>query len=222
MEEVTLKMPTDTFYANPLELSALLDHAPREKEKPKETEREKEMREKKMEEEQLEEEERREARGAVTQRRLEKIKKSIRAEEKKGEKDGHGAKLFSFLTGEGSLKERTEAMEDLLFKIQVNKNKPEFESSMKAVFPTLLKMLKDTNPKIVSLTLRILEQCIEWVAGSENQLSTLVSVIVEKLGDQKISIRQNVSKVIRDLAVTPSLFRIKPAKECGFVNSWTT
>lgn len=158
----------------------------------------------------------------MTQRRLEKIKKSIRAEEKKGEKEGHGAKLFSFLTGEGSLKERTEAMEDLLFKIQVNKNKPEFESSMKAVFPTLLKMLKDTNPKIVSLTLRILEQCIEWVAGSESQLSTLVSVIVEKLGDQKISIRQNVSKVIRDLAVTPPLFRTRPAKECGFANSWTT
>lgn len=54
MEEVTLKMPTDTFYANPLELSALLDHAPREKEKPKETEKEKELREKKLEEEQLE------------------------------------------------------------------------------------------------------------------------------------------------------------------------
>lgn len=47
-------------------------------------------------------------------------------------------------------------MEDLLFKIQVNKSKPEFESSIKSVFPTLLKMLKDNNPKIVNLTLRIL------------------------------------------------------------------
>ena len=72
---------------------------------------------------------------------------------------------------------------------------------MKAVFPILLKMLKDSNPKIVSLTLRILESCIEWIASSEQQLSNFVSIIVEKLGDQKISIRQNVSKVIKDLAV---------------------
>jgi hypothetical protein len=71
-----------------------------------------------------------------------------------------GGKLFSFVTGEGSLKERTEAMEDLLYKVQVSKQKPEFDSSMRAVFPILLKMLKDSNPKIVSLTLRILENCI--------------------------------------------------------------
>ena len=89
-----------------------------------------------------------------------------------------GGKLFSFVTGEGSLKDRTEAMEDLLFKIQVSKHKPEFESSMKAVFPILLKMLKDSNPKIVSLTLRILESCIEWIAASEQQLNNFVSIIV--------------------------------------------
>ena len=112
-----------------------------------------------------------------------------------------GGKLFSFVTGEGSIKEKTEAMEDLLFKMQVSKQKPEFELSMRAVFPILLKMLKDSNPKIVSLTLRILENCIEWIASSEQQLNNLVTIIVEKLGDQKISIRQNVSKVIRDLAV---------------------
>jgi hypothetical protein len=88
-------------------------------------------------------------------------------------------------------------MEDLLYKIQVSKNKPEFEPSIKAVFPTLLKMLKDNNPKIVSLTLRILESCIEWVTGNDSQLNNLITVIVEKLGDQKISIRQNVSKVIK-------------------------
>lgn len=88
-------------------------------------------------------------------------------------------------------------MEDLLYKIQVSKTKPEFESSIKAIFPILLKMLRDSNPKIVSLTLRILENCIEWISTSEQQLINLVSIIVEKLGDQKISIRQNVSKVIK-------------------------
>lgn len=42
------------------------------------------------------------------------------------EREMIGGKLFSFVTGEGSLKERTEAMEDLLYKIQVSKHKPEF------------------------------------------------------------------------------------------------
>lgn len=73
---------------------------------------------------------------------------------------------------------------------------------MRAVFPILLKMLKDSNPKIVSLTLRILENCIEWISSNEQHLNNLVSIIVEKLADQKISIRQNVSKVIKDLVVT--------------------
>jgi hypothetical protein len=93
---------------------------------------------------------------------------------------------------------------------------------MKAIFPILLKMLKDTNPKIVSLTLRILENCIEWISTSEQQLNNLVAIIVEKLGDQKISIRQNVSKVIKDLAVIMLLFRPKPTKVCGLESCSTT
>ena len=86
---------------------------------------------------------------------------------------------------------------------------------MRAVFPTILKMLKDNNPKIVSLTLRILENIIEWVSSSEAYLNNLVAVIVEKLGDQKISIRQNVSKVIRDLAVLLFPHRARRKREFG-------
>ena len=86
---------------------------------------------------------------------------------------------------------------------------------MRAVFPTILKMLKDNNPKIVSLTLRILENIIEWVSSSEAYLNNLVAVIVEKLGDQKISIRQNVSKVIRDLAVRVFPLRARRKREFG-------
>ena len=46
--------------------------------------------------------------NATNHRRLEKIKRSIKIEEKKVEsKEMIGGKLFSFMTGEGTLKERT-------------------------------------------------------------------------------------------------------------------
>lgn len=68
--------------------------------------------------------------------------------------------MFGNINNEGPLKERTEAVEDILYKIQTNKNKPEFEASIKAVLPNILKLLKDPNPRIVSLTLRILESVV--------------------------------------------------------------
>lgn len=40
-------------------------------------------------------------------RRLQKIKRSIKNEEKKADKQMIGGKLFSFISGEGTLKERT-------------------------------------------------------------------------------------------------------------------
>ena len=63
------------------------------------------------------------------QRRLDKIKKSIATNnQKKVEKDVPGTlnfvKILNTINNEGSLKERTQAVEDLLFKIQSNKNKP--------------------------------------------------------------------------------------------------
>ena len=97
------------------------------------------------------------------QRRLEKIKKAIGNEEKRAEKEPNNlqlAKIFTNIQTEGSLKERTEAAEDLLYKIQVNKNKPEFENSVKLILPNVIKMLKDPNPKIVGITLRILENIL--------------------------------------------------------------
>ena len=58
-------------------------------------------------------------------------------------------------------------------------------------------MLKDPNPKIVGITLRILENILEEVKSSDQHLLHLISVVIEKLGDQKISIRQMVAKVIK-------------------------
>lgn len=60
-------------------------------------------------------------------------------------------------------------------------------------------MLKDTNPKIVGITLKILEAIIEYINPNDKNFSALVNVIVDKLGDAKISIRQSVCKVIKDL-----------------------
>ena len=62
-------------------------------------------------------------------------------------------------------------------------------------------MLKDPNPKIVGLTLRIIENVVQEIKGTDPQLQLLISAIIEKLGDQKISIRQIVSKVIKELIV---------------------
>ena len=58
-------------------------------------------------------------------------------------------------------------------------------------------MMKDPNPKIVGITLRILENILDDVKSSDNQLINLITVVNEKLGDQKISVRQMVAKVIK-------------------------
>lgn len=59
-------------------------------------------------------------------------------------------------------------------------------------------MLRDTNPKIVGISLKILENVIQETKGTDfTGVNNLASIIVEKLGDQKISIRQMVSKVVK-------------------------
>ena len=110
--------------------------------------------------------------------------------------------MFNNINNEGSLKQRTEAAEDLLYKIQLSKNKPEFEGSSKVILPNIIKMMKDPNPKIVGITLRILENILDDVKSSDNQLINLITVVNEKLGDQKISVRQMVAKVIKQLIVS--------------------
>ena len=62
-------------------------------------------------------------------------------------------------------------------------------------------MMRDPNPKIVGISLRILENILDDLKSSEGQVANLISVVIEKLGDQKISIRQMVAKVIKELIV---------------------
>ena len=77
-------------------------------------------------------------------------------------------------------------------------------------------MLKDPNPKIVGLTLRIIENVVHEIKDTDPELQVLISVIIEKLGDQKISIRQIVSKVIKELIVIIFLLRQKLIRDFGF------
>ena len=63
-------------------------------------------------------------------------------------------------------------------------------------------MMRDPNPKIVGISLKILENILDDLKSSEGQLVNLISVVIEKLGDQKISIRQMVAKVIKELIVS--------------------
>jgi hypothetical protein len=66
------------------------------------------------------------------------------------------SKFFGNIVLEGSIKEKTDAAEELLFKIQSNIDKPEVQASIKTILSSLIKMLKDSNPKIVGITLKIL------------------------------------------------------------------
>lgn len=66
------------------------------------------------------------------------------------------SKLFGNLVLDGTIKEKTDAAEELLFKVQSNLDKPELQASIKAILPSLTKMLKDNNPKIVGIVLKIL------------------------------------------------------------------
>ena len=72
------------------------------------------------------------------------------------DKESLNSKLFGNVVLEGTIKEKTDAAEELLFKVQSNVDKPEFQASVKSLLPSLAKMLKDNNPKIVGITLKIL------------------------------------------------------------------
>ena len=63
------------------------------------------------EEEEEKDEKKQSLKNTNNHRRLQKIKKSIKVEQKKNEnKEMIGGKLFSFVTGEGTLKDRTQAL----------------------------------------------------------------------------------------------------------------
>ena len=66
---------------------------------------------------------------------------------------------------------------------------------MKNIVPALLKLLSDTNFKIAFMALKVVE---ELLTMSMVTLDQLVPQIIDRLSDNKVALRQNVSKLIRN------------------------
>lgn len=95
-----------------------------------------------------------------------------------------------------------EAAEEILCKIEINKHKPELESVVKTMLPAVVRLLSDQNFKLVLVALRILENTLESSYFRPDQADILVPALIDKLADPKISVRQNVFKLVRLLLRT--------------------
>lgn len=67
-----------------------------------------------------------------------------------------GKKLLDSLRNESNWKDRIEAAEEILVKIEINKHKPEIEGVIRSILPTIIRMLNDQNFKLVLIALKIL------------------------------------------------------------------
>ena len=92
-----------------------------------------------------------------------------------------------------------EAIEELSSKFQQHKSAIEIEPFMKNIVPALLKLLSDTNFKIAFMALKVVE---ELLTMSMVTLDQLVPQIIDRLSDNKVALRQNVSKLIRNQYLT--------------------
>lgn len=65
------------------------------------------------------------------------------------------------------------------------------------MLPAVIKLLSDQNFKLVLVALKILENILESSYFRPEQADILVQALIDKLADPKISVRQNVFKLIR-------------------------
>ena len=65
---------------------------------------------------------------------------------------------------------------------------------MKTYIPILIKLLGDTNFKVALISLKIIE---EIILIPKIGLDNILPHLMEKLSDNKIALRQNISKLIR-------------------------
>lgn len=65
---------------------------------------------------------------------------------------------------------------------------------MKNIVPILTKLLGDQNFKIAFISLKVIEEILKL---PEINIDPIVPQILDKLNDNKIALRQNVSKLIR-------------------------
>jgi hypothetical protein len=65
---------------------------------------------------------------------------------------------------------------------------------MKNFVPILVKLLADANFKIALISLKIIEDILKLPLV---HLESIVPQVIDKLNDNKVGLRQNVSKLIR-------------------------
>jgi hypothetical protein len=70
------------------------------------------------------------------------------------------------------------------------------------MLPTIVKLLSDQNFKLVLVGLKILENILESTYFRPELSDGLIPSLIEKLSDPKISVRQNVFKLIKILMRT--------------------
>jgi hypothetical protein len=68
------------------------------------------------------------------------------------------------------------------------------ETLMKTYVPILIKLLADVNFKVALISLKILEEILLFPNSNIEQIAPH---LIEKLADNKIALRQNISKLIR-------------------------
>lgn len=76
----------------------------------------------------------------------------------------------------------------------MHKDNVELDSLSKTFMPTLVKLLTDPNFKVALISLKIIEEILQFPSTN---LTGLVPHLVDKLSDSKIALRQNMSKLIR-------------------------
>lgn len=67
------------------------------------------------------------------------------------------------------------------------------------MLPFIVRLLSDQNFKLVLVGLKILENILESSYFRHEQSDTLIPALLDKLADAKISVRQNVFKLIKIL-----------------------
>lgn len=65
---------------------------------------------------------------------------------------------------------------------------------MRYFVPTLIKLLGDSNFKVALVSLKILEEILHNPLVNIEQI---VPQIVDKLADNKVALRQNISKLVK-------------------------
>jgi hypothetical protein len=105
-----------------------------------------------------------------------------------------GKKVLEDLRNDKDWRVRLEAVEELQTKFQISKEEFDLEMLTKYFVPVLIRLLGDSNFKVALVALKMLEDILRT---PHIGLEQIVPQVVEKLNDNKVALRQNISKLIR-------------------------